>query len=191
MESVFYKYGYKKRFPVSYLFLELFAKKLETSEPDADITDILEPVLSALGHQPPHKEEFLLGILAELKEIQEKNSGTKAVKPTSGGKRTFGKEFLNWFSGLDQVQALLVLTNYDFDAAYKIYSTVPALLVDKMIQTKIGYEWTQAEANFEAVIFGMGGSIKGGSKDNKMHEPPKTKEAEKSRDANLKKLGFM
>mgnify|MGYP001413970052 CR=1 FL=1 len=190
MESVFYRYGFKKRFPVSYLFLELFAKKLENSEPDTEVRDILEPVLSALGHDGPHTEEFLMQVLEDLKEIQDVKSGDAPVKQ-KGGKRTFGQEFIKWFASLDQAQALIVLTDYDFDKAYKLYSTVPALLVDKMIQTRIGYEWTQAEANFEAVIFGMGGSIKGGGKADKSHEAPKTKEAETARNADLKKLGFM
>lgn len=191
MESVFYKYGYKKRFPISYLFLELFAKKLQNSEPDTDMADVLQPVLSALGVKPPHSDELLVQVFKDLQEVHESKSGEPSPSAPKGGKRTFGKEFLKWFAGLDQEQALLVLTDYNFEAAYKLYSEVPALLVDKMIRTRIGYEWSHAEANFEAVIFGMGGSIKGGGKDDKRHEAPKTKEAETARNADLKKLGFM
>lgn len=187
MESVFYRYGFKKRFPVTYLFLELFAKSLENSESDADISEVLLPVLSALGYQPPFKEELLIGILKDLEELQktkEEKSGGSAKK---SGKRSFGSEFLKWYTSLDTDQSLLLVTNFNYDAAYDLYSKVPAFLVDKIIETKLGYEWNKAEKDFEAVVFGMGGSIKGGGDktfDNK------TEEGKKAMEAQLKNLGF-
>jgi hypothetical protein len=190
MESVFYKYGHKKRFPVSYLLLELFAKSIEKYGDEAEVSEVLPPVLSALGIDPPYTEEFIAEVITDISELQESKSEKKGSGKSSG-KRTFGKEFIKWFGSLDIDQTLLLLTNYDFDAAYKIYSTLPASLVDKMIDTKMGYEWTHAEAAFEAVIFGMGGSIKGGSSDpDKTTEEPKTKAEEDARLAQLKRMGF-
>lgn len=196
MESVFYKYKYKKRFPVTYLFLELFTKSLENSDADADVITVLLPVLAALDIKPPIPEEVIHGILEDLDEHRKKTaerSGKGAAG--KGGKRTFGKEFIKWFSGLDVEQTLLLVTNFDYEAAYKIYSEVPISFVDKMIRTKLSYDWTIAEKDFEAVVFGMGGSIKGGTSggggEGQTFEAPKNKEEEVSRNAALKKLGFM
>jgi len=189
MESVFYKYGHKKRFPVSYLFLELFSKSVEKYGDDADMSEVIPPVLSALGIDPPYSEEMIIGIVYDLKELQDSRPKGKSNK--SSGKRTFGREFIKWFGNLDIDQTLLLLTGYDFDAAYKIYSELPASLVARMIDTKMGHEWTHAEASFEAVIFGMGGSIKGGKSDaDKTTDAPKTKAEEDARLAQLKKMGF-
>lgn len=189
MESVFYRYGFKKRFPVTYLFLELFSKSLENSESEAQVADVLLPVLSALGYEPPHEESMLIEILKDLDELQtikkEKSSGPNK----KSGKRSFGTEFLKWYTSLDTDQALLMMTNFNYEAAYNLYSKVPALLVDKMIETKLGYEWNSAEKDFEAVVFGMGGSIKGGSDSDKTFDN-KTETGSKAMENQLKKLGF-
>ena len=176
MESVFYKYGYKKRFPVTYLFLELFSKSVQNSDPEnEDITDVLLPVLSALGEKPPYEEEFLTEILQDMDEYRKSKEGKSEPKSKSG-KRQFGTEFINWFSKLDTEQILLLITDFDYEKAYKLYSETPVSLVDKMIETKLSYEWTKAEKDFEAVIFGMGGSVKGGATGDKSFDAPKTEE---------------
>lgn len=191
MESVFYKYGYKKRFPVTYLFLELFSKSVENSDADnEDITDILLPVLTALGKKPPYSEEFLTHILQDMDEYRRSKEG-KDTSPAPKGKRQFGTEFIKWFAKLETDQILILITDFDFDKAYKIYSEVPVMFVDKMIETKLSYEWTKAEKDFEAVVFGMGGSIKGKSSDSGGFSVPKSEEELKQRNAALKQLGFM
>lgn len=191
MESVFYKYGYKKRFPVTYLFLELFTKSLENSESDASIEEVLLPVLSSLGKKPPYDEAFLEQVLNDLHDFRKaKDEAVRESKSSSDSKRTFGKEFLKWFSQKDTEEILFLLTSYDFNLAYKIYSEVPVTAVEKMIKTKLGYEWTVAEKDFEAVVYGMGGSLKGGSSGGKTFSQPKTEEEEKVMANQLKKLGF-
>lgn len=191
MESVFYKYGYKKRFPVTYLFLELFAKSVENSDPESEITEVLFPVLNALGFKPPYQENFILQILQDMDEYRKKKEGIDSASHAKGKKRSFGTEFIKWFSSLEQDQVLLLVTDYDFEAAYKLYSEVPVSVVERMIETKIGYEWTKAEKDFEAVVFGMGGTIKGGSAGQKSYDAPKTENELHERNVALKKLGFM
>jgi len=189
MESVFYKYGFKKRFPVTYLFLELFAKSIENSESDAEVAEVLLPVLSALGKEPPYDESFLITIMEDLTELQKVKSEKQGSGKKPSNKRSFGSEFLKWYTALDTDQALLLLTGFDYDAAYNLYSKVPALVVDQMIETKLGYEWNSAEKDFEAVVFGMGGSIKGGSDKDKTFEN-KTEKGMEAMTAQLKNLGF-
>jgi len=190
MESVFYRYGFKKRFPVTYLFLELFTKSYENSESE-DVTEILLPVLDALGHKPPYDEQFLVDILKDMDELQKvKAEQAKGGKRNSSNKRSFGSEFLKWYTQLDTEQTLLLLTGFDFGAAYRLYSEVPALIVDSMIQTKLGYEWNTAEKDFEAVVFGMGGSIKGGTKNADQVFENKTEDGAAEMQAQLKKMGF-
>lgn len=195
MESVFYKYGHKKRIPVSYLFLELFAKSIENfgHAADDDAAQLVQPVLTSLGYNPPFKEETIIDILTDIDSLRKSHGEReKSKKGGKGGKRTFGSEFIGWFSRLDIEQTILLLADFDFDKAFKIYSEVPATIVDKMIETKMGYEWTWAESNFEAVVYGMGGSFKGGgSKPDQSFEAPKNETDKVERDAALKKMGFM
>jgi hypothetical protein len=173
------------------LFLELFAKSYENSESEREVTEILLPVLSALGKEPPYEEQFLVDILKDMDDLQKtKAEIAKAGKKSSSNKRAFGSEFLKWYTKLETEQTLLLLTGFDFDAAYKLYSEVPALIVDSMIQTKLGYEWNTAEKDFEAVVFGMGGSIKGGTKDADQVFENKTEKGAADMQAQLKKMGF-
>lgn len=192
MESVFYKYGYKKRFPVTYLFLELFAKSVENSDPESDVTEVLIPVLTAMGHKPPFEEDMLIQILQDMDDYRKKKEETPDKKPASGGKRQFGSEFIKWFGKLDADQTLLMLADWDFEKAYKLYAETPVQIVEKMISTKVEYEWTLAEKDFESVVFGMGGSFKGGgSPDDKTFEIPKSEKDNRARESELKRLGFM
>lgn len=189
MESVFYKHHYKKRFPITYQFLELFANSVDNNSEDAEVHEVLTPVLSALGHKPPYREEFILEVVEQLTYVQKAKSEVKAGKPASG--RSFGTEFIQWFSKLDVSQIMFLLSDYDFEKAANIYNTTPVLVVDKMMELKMEHEWQIACKDFEAVIFGMGGKIKGGAgEDDKMHEAPKTEVEEKQRASSLKRLGF-
>lgn len=190
MESVFYKHRFSNRLPVTYLFLELFTKSIENSGSE-DVVAVLEPVLVKLGHKPPFSETMITDILKEIDSLRKESDG-KSKGKSGGSKRSFGSEFIKWFGRLDIEQTILLLVNFDFEKAYKLYSEVPASVVDRMIETKMGYEWTHAENNFEAVVYGMGGSFKGGSKDaDKSFEEPKTQADQVARDEGLKSMGFM
>lgn len=190
MESVFYKYGHKKRFPVTYLFLELFGKSVEKSGGEGDIESVLLPVLSALKIKPPYHELMIQQILNDMEEIQK--FGSEKPPESSNGKRTFGKEFIKWFSSLDIEKNLLLLSDYDFNKAYKLYSETPVLAIAQMTEVKLGYEWAKAEASFEAVIFGMGGSISGGSDTgNTIDMTKETTDSERQQqEAAIKRMGF-
>jgi hypothetical protein len=99
---------------------------------------------------------------------------------------------VKWFGKLDMEQTLLLIADYDFEKAKQLYCEVPAEVVDELIDIRMGYEWTQAEAKFEAVLFGMGGKIKGGSSDgDQSFNAPKNEADKQQQEAALKKLGFM
>jgi hypothetical protein len=193
MESVFYKYGHKKRIPVSYLFLELLSKSVENSDSNEDLRHVLEPVLSSLGVNPPYSDELLLEITEDLKEVQEAkvSSSPPAPKPSSSRDRRFGEEFVGWFRGLNIDVSLYLLTHYDFQKACDLYCHTPVLVVDKMLTTKFEHEWNSLEAGFESVVLGMGGKIKKSSAAAKeTFAIPKDEVEEQKRNQQLKKLGF-
>lgn len=189
MDSVFYKYRHKKRFPITYQFLELFAKSVDNNNRDAEVQELLLPVLSALGYKPPYDESFVVEVLEQLSEVQKVKSEMKKGK--NGSKRSFGSEFIKWFARLDIEQILFLLSEYDFDKAGHLWASTPVLAVDRMMETKMEYEWQVASKDFEAVIFGMGGKIKGGASDGeKIHDAPKNAGEDSQRKSTLKGLGF-
>lgn len=193
MDSVFYKYGHKKRFPVTYLFLELFSKSVENSDnSEMSVAEAITLVLAALDVRDPDTE-LLTQIAEDITAIEETiRKKQSTAKPTSNKGRNFGTEFLKWFNKMGTEQVLLLLADFDYTRAVQLYCEVPAEVVDRMVELKLGYEWTHAEAQFEAVLFGMGGKIKGGSSDaDKSFDEPKSDADDAARNAALKNLGFM
>lgn len=195
-DSSFYTYRFLNRLPVSYLFLEIFGKVAENS-PALPIAQQLASALEAAGHVGPVTDELLIGIVDDMQALRDDRAAraAKQPKPAQGGKSSAGPGagLSKWIAERDMEALLLITTNFDFDAAYRLYSQVPALLVDKIVSYRIEIEIQRVGATFESVVFGTGGSMKGGQNDATVMEasaaetgqmPQATKDA-------LRSLGFM
>ena len=90
-DSSFYTYRFLNRFPVSYLFLEIFGKVAENS-PALPIAQQLASALEAVGHVGPVTDELLIGIVDDMQALRDDRAAraAKQPKPTQGGKSSAG-----------------------------------------------------------------------------------------------------
>lgn len=190
MSSFFYRYTFKKRFPVTFLFLELFANSARNSE-SGDISNAIKPVLLALGHKPPYSDTLLSEIIEDMLEVKAQHEKTRPTKKSSPNQRGMASELMKWVAGLEVQSLLLVLCDYDFERASKLYCETPALVVGRMIELRSEQEWHRAQAVFDAVVFGTGGKMKGGSSENVKIMDAATAEKKAEMEQGLKRLGFM
>lgn len=195
-DSSFYTYKFRNRFPVSYLFLEIFGKVAENS-PDLTISQQLNLALDALGKVGPYPDELLIGIVEDMQALRDDRAARAAkAKPARQGKGSSGPGagLSKWIAERDMEALLLITTNFDFDAAYRLYAEIPALLVDRIVSDRIEMEIQRVGATFESVVFGTGGSMKGGSSaDEKVMDASAVETGQMSQEtkAALRSMGFM
>ncbi len=190
MPSSFYSQRVLKRFPVSYLFLEVFASLCEKSSA-ISAPEAIASTLQSLGVKPPYTPELLSGIAEDLEAIRRSKESSKSSKPSKGrGGRSVGSEMLGWLGSLDLETTLLIASDYDYEAAAKLYSECPVQVVDRIVSTRIEAETHRINAMFEAIVFGTGGKMKGGSPADKVMDAS-APEANADVQAQLKKFRFM
>lgn len=194
-DSSFYTYKFRNRFPVSYLFLEIFGKVAENS-PDLTIAQQLGNALTLLGHPGPHTDELLIGIVDDMQALRDDRAARAAkARPSGSGKSAAGPGagLSKWIAARDMEALLLITTNFDFDAAYRLYSDLPAMLVDRIVSDRIEMEIQRVGATFESVVFGTGGSMKGGTSEEKVMDASAADTGQMSQDtkAALRSMGFM
>ncbi len=162
MATSFLTYRHHNQYPVTYLFLEVFASFAQKSD-ESSASDVLTSTLESLGVPKPYTEEFLTSIALELTAIRDARSKQKPPAPQKDPGRSPGSEMLKWLSALDIESILLFVCEYDYERAYKMYSTIPVLMVDSIVEKRVELEKHRIDSTFESVVYGFGGNMKSSS----------------------------
>ena len=163
MPTSFFERQQKTKYPVTYLFLEVFAGLAQQSD-ESNSADLISKTLKLLGVKPPYSEELLLQIAVDMTGIRDKreSAGKGSSKPSG---RTPGSDMMHWISHLPTEDLLLFVCDFDYEKAYTLYTTVPVGAVEQMVKNRVELEQQRIGAFFESVIVGFGGKLKGGASD--------------------------
>lgn len=188
MPTSFYSRRVAKQFPVSYLFLEVFAGICEKSE-GISSPEAITVALQSMGVDPPYTGEMVASISRDMVSVRDAHQ-TPPPSKASRNKRGVGTEMVSWVSSLDMEPLLLLATGGDYRLAEYLYCDVPAMAVDEFLRTHIQFESHRAGVVFEAVVFGTGGKMKGGSESERVLDVSKGSSNEDTA-AQLRQFKFM
>lgn len=201
MTTLFYERHLKKPI-ISHLFLEAI-EELITRDPDTDLRTALLHAIDAIGEGTDPSPEELSDYADALQEFHRTRSQLISAKPEESppdepltpltkksSKKGRGNGFLKWVDSLKLEERLLLISDYDYDKAYHYYAKVPVEVVDRLWTLYVASRWNEMDSMFEAVVYGMGGELKGGETKSEVHEKSKTAAEEKARQSTLKSIGF-
>jgi hypothetical protein len=201
MTTLFYERHLKKPV-ISHLFLEAI-EELITRDPETNLRTALLHAIEAIGGGNEPSTEELSDYADALQEFHRSRAQLISAKPAQASpeepltpltkkssKKGRGSGFLRWIDSLKLEERLLLISDYDYDKAYHYYAKVPVEVVDRLWTLYVASRWNELDGMFEAVVYGMGGELKGGETKSEVHEKSKTAADEKERQATLKSIGF-
>lgn len=156
--------------PVTFLLIEVLANMQDELE-DKEALEVIQLAAYRAGLVDSAEELDEVSAIYLLQRLRPpEEPGQEAPPPASqpSRKRAFGTEFLIWFEKLSLPEKCLYASDYDFEKARLLYCTFDKEIAEQVIKQKLERDMAKAQMDFEAVVFGMGGSFgkgSGGSKD--------------------------
>jgi len=172
MSSLFYKElarGKQREIPITYLLLEIM-EKMESEIENLDVFQALEISLEWAGILPKGglDEEQATKLVERIRKMstpaqEEKSSPESFGKaPGKSSKRGFGSEYLRRFTSLPIAEKCLFAAGYDYTRARELYCTLDKEISEEVIKAVFDEKFSSLQVEFEAVVFGMGGTFGGG-----------------------------
>lgn len=172
MSSLFYKEiarGRQREIPITYLLLEIM-EKMESEIENLDVFQALEISLGWAGVLPEGglAEEQAVKLVERMRKMsstapEEKSSPEGFGKSTGkSSKRGFGSEYLRRFTSLPIAEKCLFAAGYDYNKAKELYCVLDKEVSEEVIKAAFDEKFSSLQVEFEAVVYGMGGSFGGG-----------------------------
>jgi len=188
-----------KPIKITYLFLEVFSKVI-VKHNDKEFEEILGITLLKLGYDLEKLTEEVAVDLAERimvyqkEELQAMSDSAKQIEDSnkSGSKgkgKGFGQDYLEHIKDLSPADKCMVVCEYDYDKAKRLYCEVEKSAADRIVTLYMGTRWQELKTNFEASVLGFGGSLDG-KKDKGPSYDMTTEEGQKAAMSQLKSLRF-
>jgi hypothetical protein len=157
-----------RRFPISFLLLELIKEATTGIEPINEAGVLLHAAIltKILKDEKIVAKPTDLDIEYVFGRLQAKLESSTAAKPGEkrSGKRGFGEYFIDWLNEMQPEELCFYLAEYDFYKAKTIYSELDFDDVYKMTEYKVKREFEQNRILLEASAFGFGGGYDDGAK---------------------------
>lgn len=159
--SVFYRSVYERPYPITLLALERFYHLQDAGDLEEAI---LRTLIECCGCETPTEDDaryFLDRFAALAEEVKSKQPepepSTTRQEPPS---KTLHSSLHELYSSLPTDRMLLWMCGYDYQRAQYLYTRVDRDDVMKMIEDWLSVNLEQARSQFEAALYGAGGSYK-------------------------------
>ncbi len=100
-----------------------------------------------------------LYLLQRMQPPEGKAESEEPPPAKRGSKRAFGTEFLSRFENLTLPEKCLYASGYNFEEARLLYCVYDKDIASEVIRHKLENDMAKSQMDFEAVVFGMGGSF--------------------------------
>ncbi len=145
-----------KRPLLTFLLQETIATVL-ASEPEATIEEVLAAAHIMAGMKVPSQAQMLA--LAE--RLSTKEAPVEGSQSKSGGP-AMGRALLDWMEQLPTDQMCLLVCDYDTERARNLYCHTDIEIAGAVFSLFMDKAWQSFRAQFEASLYGFGGSLEGG-----------------------------
>lgn len=177
---------------ISFLFLEYLGVYVSDNPKSSVEEAVVSAYQSAYQHTP--KTEYIVGIATRLQKREEdrveKDEKTDHI-PVK--RKNLGTMEMDWVEGLGPDKLCIYLADFNYAEATNLYCTIDYEAVTKMAELKQQARWNIILSEFEACMYGFGGSYKGGTsetdKDHSLEVTESGSMSKKSVEA-LQNLGF-
>lgn len=160
MSSIFLRNLKERKVTVSFLFYEVLGALLD-KDPDLEIGSLVATGLVQTGQvtveQLRADPEIVSYAISRMditrQQIEESDRKSRSRK------RQYGEQFVSWFENLGPVEKCLFASDYDYDKSRKLYCDMDRSDACEIVKAKFELQFEVGIMNFEATVFGMGGSF--------------------------------
>jgi len=150
--------------PVTLMLIEVLGEMQQAiTEEDADVHATIQAAVVSAGlieEDEMLTPEQIIDLVLRMQPKQ------KAEAPVEGNpqfgrrkKRVFGSDFLSKFDSWSLEDKCLYAANFDYVYARQLYCEFDKSVVERILGVKLGLDAAINMTRFEAVVFGMGGSM--------------------------------
>lgn len=150
--------------PVTLMLIEVLGEMQQAiTEEDADVHATIQAAVVASGLI--EEDEMLTPeqVVDLVLRMQPKEKTEEAPKENSqfgrSKKRVFGSDFLAKFDSWSLEDKCLYAAGFDYEYARRLYCEFDKSIVEKILGVRLGLDAAVNMTRFEAVVFGMGGSM--------------------------------
>ena len=164
MPSIFLRNLNEKPVVVSFLFFEVLGAICE-KDPDIEMGELIATGLVQTNQrtvQEIQSNPDIIAYAASRMDLTGKSVAEDQQKPHSR-KRQYGGQFIHWFENLSAEEKCLFAADYDYDKARFLYCDIDRGDACEIIRAKFDLVFETGILDFEATVFGMGGSFGGSS----------------------------
>lgn len=147
-------FRHSHKHPVSFLFLEIL-REFVAANPETTLGVAIQVVCQELNYTAPDLDQ-----IAERLQVPEKSEASPSGSKSD--KKSFGSGYLEWMQKQTPDVQCLIASRFDVRKAEYLYSRVDKNVAEDVLRAFTEHDWQQAVLNFEASMFGFGGSYGGG-----------------------------
>lgn len=171
MPTLFYKLRTETDAPLTYLLIEAIGEVSVELGEEASVGDVVRTAYAAsypdVSLSEPSLTSLVERVILYFSKLQKGTpaKGESGSVPTNGKKdgEWYASSFTKWLSALPPEQICLFIANYDIGYAEQLYCETDMTVVDELAAHRSAEKWESLKLGYEAVLFGMGGSYKGGA----------------------------
>lgn len=148
--------------PVTLLLIEILGTMQEAmQEEDADVYETLQAAVLEAGLIEEGEILEPTQVIDLAVRLQPKKVDPVTDERPRSRKRSFGSDFLAGFEKWSLEEKCIYAAGFDYEYARKLYCEYDKSVVEKIIGVRISLDAAFNQTRFEAVVFGMGGSMGG------------------------------